>query len=78
MSHASEKLKAKVNEAVGSLKQTAGKAIGNPTLQMEGVAQQLKGKAQEAISEAKQALGEAKDLLSDAKEAAKNTMDKGI
>jgi len=37
----------------GSVKQTVGKTIGNPSLEMEGAAQKLKGQAQGIVGDAK-------------------------
>lgn len=59
----SDKFKGAVNEAVGSAKQAAGKAMDSPELEGEGALQEMKGKGQTAV-------GEAKDAVSDALESA--------
>ncbi len=46
MSSTTDKLKGLANEAVGNVKQAAGKATGNDRLVAEGKAQELKGEAQ--------------------------------
>ncbi len=47
MSSTTDKIKGLANEAVGNVKQAAGKATGNDKLVAEGKAQELKGEAQE-------------------------------
>lgn len=56
MNSTADKIKSATNEAVGSVKQGVGKAVGNPSLEMEGAAQKLKGVAQGAIGDAKDAV----------------------
>jgi uncharacterized protein YjbJ (UPF0337 family) len=56
MNSTTDKIKAVGNEAVGSMKQTAGKALGNPSLKIEGATQKLKVEAQGAIADAKDAV----------------------
>ncbi|MBL7406516.1 CsbD family protein, partial [Escherichia coli] len=46
MSSTTDKIKGLANEAVGNVKQAAGKATGNDKLVAEGKAQELKGEAQ--------------------------------
>ena len=46
MSSTTDKLKGLANEAVGNVKQAAGKVTGNDKLVAEGKAQELKGEAQ--------------------------------
>ncbi|MCX7332902.1 MAG: CsbD family protein, partial [Hyphomicrobiales bacterium] len=41
------------NEAVGNVKQAAGKATGNDKLVAEGKAQELKGEAQKTVGDVK-------------------------
>ncbi|MEL6063447.1 CsbD family protein [Methylobacterium sp. DCY52] len=53
MSSTSDKLKGLANEAVGNVKQAAGKATGNDKLVAEGKAQELKGEAQKAVGDVK-------------------------
>ena len=44
------------NKTVGSIKETAGKAVGNDKMQGEGAGQKIKGSAQQAMGDAKQAV----------------------
>ena len=53
MSSTTDKLKGLANEAVGNVKQAAGKATGNDKLVAEGKAQELKGEAQKTVGDAK-------------------------
>lgn len=53
MSSTSDKLKGLANEAVGNVKQAAGKATGNDKLVAEGKAQELKGEAQKTVGDVK-------------------------
>jgi uncharacterized protein YjbJ (UPF0337 family) len=56
MNSTNDKLKGAANQVVGSVKQAAGHAVGNPNLEVEGAAQKLKGKGQEAVGDAKAAV----------------------
>ena len=56
MSSTTDKIKGAVNVAAGAIKQSAGHAVGNPSLEAEGIAQKLKGKGQEALGDAKGAV----------------------
>ena len=53
MSSTTDKIKGLVNEAVGNVKQAAGKATGNDKLVAEGKAQELKGEAQKTVGDVK-------------------------
>ena len=53
MSSTTDKLKGLANEAVGNVKQAAGKATGNDKLVAEGQAQELKGEAQKTVGDVK-------------------------
>ncbi|MDP4006235.1 CsbD family protein [Methylobacterium sp. NEAU K] len=53
MSSTTDKIKGLANEAVGNVKQAAGKATGNDKLVAEGKAQELKGEAQKAVGDVK-------------------------
>jgi uncharacterized protein YjbJ (UPF0337 family) len=53
MSSTTDKIKGAANEAVGTVKEAVGKAVGNPNLEIEGAAQKLKGEAQGAVGDAK-------------------------
>lgn len=46
------------NEAIGNVKQAAGKATDNPELRAKGVAQERKGEAQQITGKVKGALGD--------------------
>lgn len=56
MSSATDKIKGLANEAVGNVKQAAGKALNKPGLQAEGIAQERKGEAQQAVGKTKDAV----------------------
>jgi uncharacterized protein YjbJ (UPF0337 family) len=56
MNSTTDKIKSVANESIGTVKQTVGKAVGNPSLEVEGAAQKLKGEAQGAIGDAKDAV----------------------
>lgn len=51
-----DKIKGMANEAAGNVKQAAGKALGKPGLQAEGIAQECKGEAQQALGRGKEAV----------------------
>lgn len=51
------------NEAIGNVKQAAGKATGNTSLQAEGKAQEVKGEAQQAVGSAKAAAEDVADRV---------------
>jgi uncharacterized protein YjbJ (UPF0337 family) len=53
MSSTTDKLKGLANEAVGNVKQAAGKVTGNDRLVAEGQAQELKGEAQKTVGDVK-------------------------
>ncbi|WP_069885620.1 MULTISPECIES: CsbD family protein [Streptomyces] len=50
---ASEKAKAKLDQAVGAAKEAAGRAVGNERLTGEGRAQQMKGDARQVKEKTK-------------------------
>jgi uncharacterized protein YjbJ (UPF0337 family) len=50
-----ETIKGAANDAVGSVKQAAGKATGNERLQAEGIADKALGKTQKAVGKTKDA-----------------------
>ena len=58
MSTSDSTVKGKMNEAVGSAKQSFGEAIGNDKLANEGAAEQVKGHAQEAWGSVKEGFNE--------------------
>ncbi|MEV1044379.1 CsbD family protein [Streptomyces sp. NPDC049916] len=53
---ADEKSQAKVEQAKGKVKETAGRAVGNERLTAEGRADQVKGDARQAKEKVKDAL----------------------
>jgi uncharacterized protein YjbJ (UPF0337 family) len=54
MGSTTDKIKGKANEAMGNVKQAAGKATDDPRLHAEGVVQEGKGEAQQAAGKAKE------------------------
>jgi uncharacterized protein YjbJ (UPF0337 family) len=56
MSSTTDKIKGAANDAMGNVKESAGRATGNENLQAEGLAQQAKGKTQKAVGDAKDAV----------------------
>jgi len=56
MSSTTDKIKGVANEAAGAVKQSTGKAVGNPTLEVKGALQKGKGEAQQAVGKAKDAV----------------------
>jgi uncharacterized protein YjbJ (UPF0337 family) len=49
-----DQVKGRVEQAKGSVKETTGKAVGNPNLQGKGKADKTAGKAQATYGDAKQ------------------------
>jgi uncharacterized protein YjbJ (UPF0337 family) len=58
MGEMTDKAKGLANEAVGNIKQAAGKATKNHKLQAEGVMQERKGEAQQVKGAVEGALGD--------------------
>lgn len=58
MGELTDKAKGLANEAVGNVKQAAGKATNNADLHAKGVAQERKGEAQQVAGKVKGALGD--------------------
>lgn len=58
MGEFTDKAKGAANEAIGNVKQAAGKATNNPDLHAKGVAQERKGEAQNVKGSVKGALGD--------------------
>jgi uncharacterized protein YjbJ (UPF0337 family) len=56
MSSTTDKIKGVANEAVGAVKQSTGKAAGNPNLEVKGTLQKGKGEAQQDVGKAKYAV----------------------
>ncbi|MEE7450239.1 CsbD family protein [Methylobacterium radiotolerans] len=63
MSSTTDKLKGLANEAVGNVKQAAGKATGNDKLVAEGKAQELKGEAQKTVGDVKDGVSHLADKI---------------
>ena len=61
MSSTTDKIKGAANDAVGKIKETAGRVMDDDKLQAEGLAQQVKGKAQKGVGEAKDAVKDVVD-----------------
>jgi uncharacterized protein YjbJ (UPF0337 family) len=56
MSNTTDNIKSAANQVAGSVKQTVGKVVGNPSLEMQGAAQKLKGQAQGVVGDAKESI----------------------
>ena len=56
MTSTTDKIKGAANEAMGNVKQAAGKAVGNDSLRAKGMMQERKGEAQQAVGKAKDAV----------------------
>jgi uncharacterized protein YjbJ (UPF0337 family) len=56
-SSAKDKLMGTAKEAVGKVKEEAGRATRNPDLQDEGTAEKLVGKAQKKVGDVKKVFG---------------------
>jgi uncharacterized protein YjbJ (UPF0337 family) len=56
MGSTGDKIKGMANEAVGNVKQAAGRAMDKPEMEAEGFAQERKGEAQQAIGKGKDAV----------------------
>ncbi|CAM5772097.1 hypothetical protein LMIY3S_03729 [Labrys miyagiensis] len=61
MSSTTDKIKGVANQAAGSVREGAGKAIGNKEMEVKGAAQKAKGQIQEGIGKAKDAVKKAID-----------------
>jgi len=66
MSGMSDKIKGNANEAIGSAKQTLGRAIGSDRLEAEGLAQEGKGTAQKAAGAVKEGVKSGVNKAADA------------
>ncbi len=56
MGSTGDKIKGMANEAMGNVKQAAGRAMDKPDMEAEGFAQERKGEAQQAIGKGKDAV----------------------
>ncbi|ALK09442.1 CsbD family protein [Blastochloris viridis] len=63
MGSTSDKIKGMANEAAGNVKQAVGKAVGNPSLEVEGAVQERKGEAQQTLGKAKDAVKKGVDSV---------------
>jgi len=54
-----EGIEGATQKGVGAVKETIGKAVGNPRLQAEGMADKVVGSAKEAVGKAKDAVHKA-------------------
>jgi uncharacterized protein YjbJ (UPF0337 family) len=56
-----DQVKGRVEQAKGSVKETAGKAVGNPNLEAEGTVDKAAGKTQATYGDAKEKVKRAVD-----------------
>ena len=56
MGNTADNIKSAANQVAGSVKQTVGKAVGNPSLEMQGAEQKLKGQAQGVVGDSKESI----------------------
>jgi uncharacterized protein YjbJ (UPF0337 family) len=56
MSSTTDKIKGAANVVAGAVKQGVGRAVGDGSLEIEGIAQKLKGEAQQDVGKAKDAV----------------------
>jgi uncharacterized protein YjbJ (UPF0337 family) len=52
-----DKIKGRIHEAKGKIKEDEGKAIGNPDLQDRGTTEKVAGKVQNKVGEVKKLFG---------------------
>jgi uncharacterized protein YjbJ (UPF0337 family) len=52
-----DKIKGSAREAKGKVKETAGKAVGNPNLRDRGTAEKVSGKVQRKVGDVKKVFG---------------------
>ncbi|HSY49690.1 MAG TPA: CsbD family protein [Thermoanaerobaculia bacterium] len=55
----SDEVKGKMNQASGTVKETMGRAMGDPNLEKKGAAQRVSGRVQEGFGKARRKVGEA-------------------
>ncbi|AOY56944.1 MULTISPECIES: CsbD family protein [Desulfococcus] len=53
-----DNMEGKMHQAKGKIKETVGKAVGNPDLEAEGKVENLEGKIQEKIGDVKKVVGQ--------------------
>ncbi len=56
-SSTTDKVKGRIHEAKGKLKEEAGNAIGNPDLRDRGTAEKVAGKVQNKVGDVKRVFG---------------------
>jgi CsbD-like. len=56
-SSTTDKIKGRIHQAKGKLKEGAGKAIGNPNLRDRGTAEKVAGKVQNKVGDVKKVFG---------------------
>jgi uncharacterized protein YjbJ (UPF0337 family) len=56
-SSSQDKAEGTVKNLTGSIKEAAGKAVGNPRLEAEGKADKIEGQIQQKVGEIKKVLG---------------------
>ena len=63
MGSTTDKMKGMANEAMGNIKQGAGKLMDDPELQAKGIVQERKGEAQQLKGDAKDATKKVVDRI---------------
>ena len=63
MGSTTDKMKGMANEAMGNVKQGAGKILDDPKLQAKGIVQERKGEAQQLKGDAKDATRKVVDRI---------------
>ena len=63
-----DQITGRVEQAKGAIKEVAGKAVGNETLEAKGKVQKTAGRAKAAVGDVK---SDAKDMVNDVKAAVK-------
>ena len=53
-----DNIEGKMHQVKGKIKETVGKAVGNPDLEAEGKVENLGGKVQEKIGDVKKVVGQ--------------------
>lgn len=66
MGSTSDKVAGYANQAIGTIKQSVGKAVGSEKLQAKGAVQELKGKGQVAVGDVKATIKDGADAADDA------------
>ena len=53
-----DNMEGKMHQVKGKIKETVGKAVGNPDLEAEGKVESLEGKVQEKVGDVKKVVGQ--------------------